>query len=377
MMIYFLQLSAPTAAETLDAYKTLQTAVQSRMDGLWNTHFFNTTSATGGGIFGVICNAMLGFALLALVFTLISELYKNSKNLNINLIEKIIVPVLVITLLLGEGNFLKVLIGGIRGAANVTNENVLTLMQSTASVNAGLAGLTGDGDKISELLASAKACNSGPSVDKATCLAAVKTNIDTAVSSGQISSPSAISKLTDLSNKVGSALGSGDLLKAADLFVGGLNKLNPINNALMSFFNYLMAGVSAAIQILLEEAALLTALIAPIYVTWSILPSGSKAIVSWLSTFWSIFLFKLCYSIVVGFSASFYDIDGINALYMGIVSSFLAPLLAGILAAGGGMGFYNAAISLAAKAVDVGIGIASGGASAAAGSAVSISRAAK
>lgn len=378
MMIYLLQTtltSPPTSAQTLSAYQTLQNAVQTRLDQLWDTHFYNTTAATGGGIFGVICNVMLGFALLALVFRFVTELYKDGKGMTIQLLEKLVIPILVITLLMGEGTMLKTIIGGIRGAGNVTTENVLTLMQATASINNSLVGQDTNNELANSFLERARNCNNGPTVEKTTCLQNLKNDIDAGIASGQITGPNA-GKFTSLSSRVGAALASGDLLTATDIFVGELNKLNPFNALALSILNYIMAGISAAIQVILEMAALLTALIAPIFVTWSILPSGSKAITSWLSTFWGIFLFKLCYSIVIAFSASFSDIDGMSSIYMGIISSVLAPLLAGILAAGGGMGFYNAAISLGAKAIDVGMGVASGGASAAAGSAVSITRAA-
>lgn len=371
------QLSTPTATETIAAYQALQAAVQAKLDGLWDVNFYNTSAATGGGMFGIVCNVMVPFALLAFVGTVFVEFQKHKNQSPVLYAEKLLVPALVLTLLLGEGNMLKGAIGGLRGAANITVNAVLTQMQVTQNVNESLGDAFGDRDVIAELRARAAACNSGPSADKLPCLQKLESDIQGAVSAGRIKNPSAANKLLDLAGNIANAITSGDITKATDLALGGLAKLNPITNIAIAVISYVMAGVSAAIQLLLEIAQLLTALIAPVFVMMGLLPSGGRAILSWIASFWSIFLFKLCYSIIVGLSASFYDIDGLSPLYMGIISAILAPLLAAVLATGGGMGFYNAAISLGAKAVDMGIGLAAGGASSAVGTAISVSRATK
>lgn len=376
-MLYLAQFSTPTAAETLAAYQALQNSIQTKLDGLWDTHFYNTSAATGGGMFGIVCNVMAPFALLALVGTFFVEFQKHKHQSPVLLAERLLVPALVLTLLLGEGNLLKGVIGGVRGATNVTVSAVLAQMQVTSNINNTLQDGFGDQDLVAEFRRRANECNSGPSADKMPCLQRLQTDIQNAVNTGQIRNTRSANSLTSLANNIGAAIASGDITKATDLALGGLARLNPVTNITIAIISYVMAGVSAAIQLLLEIAQLLTALIAPVFVMMGLLPSGGRAILSWMSAFWGIFLFKLCYSIIVGLSASFFDIEGLSPLYMGITSAILAPLLAGILATGGGMGFYNAALSLGAKAVEVGMGMASGGATTAVSTAISVSRATK
>jgi hypothetical protein len=373
---------ALTTEESLAAYQQLQGLIQGKLDEMWDTHFFNSTTPAGGGIFGVVCTTMIPIALIALVLTFAQEFYKNGKSVDIRIAEKLVMHILVLSLLLGDGGLLKVAIGGLRGAGNIVTANVLELMQASASINGKILNTAGDQQAIARFKTQASECSNGPSIERTACYDKLRAGMETAASSGEIRNANLLDKLQNLAGKIGGALASGDLGKVSDLTAGELTKLNPINNMLVAFFNYLMAGVAAAIQLLLEISALLTALIAPVYITMAIMPSGGKAIASWLSTFWGIFLFKLCYSITIGFSASFYDLDGINAMYMGIVSSFLAPLLASILAAGGGMGFFNAAVSIGGQVADAGLAMATSGGSAAAkgaasaGQAISVSKAA-
>jgi hypothetical protein len=73
---------ALTTEESLVAYQQLQGLIQGKLDEMWDTHFFNSITPAGGGIFGVVCTSMIPIALIALVLTFAQEFYKNGKTVD-------------------------------------------------------------------------------------------------------------------------------------------------------------------------------------------------------------------------------------------------------------------------------------------------------
>jgi hypothetical protein len=129
-----------------------------------------------------------------------------------------------------------------------------------------------------------------------------------------------------------------------------------------------MMAITAAVQNLAEASMLLTSLIAPIYITTALLPNGSKSLVAMCTSYWGIISFKLSYIIIVGLcSQMLADNGSTNTIVLSIITGLGSPILAGILAKGAGMGFFQAAEGAVAKSIgfaaDVGMGFATGGTS--------------
>ncbi|MEH2026883.1 hypothetical protein [Nostoc sp.] len=95
---------------------------------------------------------------------------------------------------------------------------------------------------------------------------------------------------------------------------------------------------------ILEAALLLTALFAPIAVGLSLLPLQGRPIWAWLTGFISLFGVQLGYNILVGLAAVVLVKSGAelasDVAFLCFLSIF-APVLAVLIAGGGGMAIYN------------------------------------
>jgi hypothetical protein len=99
---------------------------------------------------------------------------------------------------------------------------------------------------------------------------------------------------------------------------------------------------SVAFQIVIEITWVLTALLAPLAVGGTLLPIGQKAIFTWLIAFYSVGMVKICFSIIVGLTATVMaNATGLDSTVFVFVVGMLAPILSVAMAAGGGMAVLN------------------------------------
>ena len=106
----------------------------------------------------------------------------------------------------------------------------------------------------------------------------------------------------------------------------------------------LLTGVQWAFVNMLEASLLLTALFGPIAMGLSLLPLQGRPIVSWLIGFISLFGVQLGYNIIVGLVATVISQAGaITASDLGFMLflAIFAPLLATLIAGGGGIALYQ------------------------------------
>jgi hypothetical protein len=124
---------------------------------------------------------------------------------------------------------------------------------------------------------------------------------------------------------------------------GIANKLTAASSAAIgavvtSLITTLLLALNNAYQWGLELALLLTALIGPLAVGGSLMPIGTKAIVGWLTGFFTVAIAKLSFNIILGLAGQLVATAQasqpmIFLAFIGIV----APFLATGIAAGGGM----------------------------------------
>ncbi|MBO3458432.1 hypothetical protein G7B40_025265 [Aetokthonos hydrillicola Thurmond2011] len=145
---------------------------------------------------------------------------------------------------------------------------------------------------------------------------------------------------------------------------GIANKLTAASSAAIgavvtSFITSLLLALNNAYQWGLELALLLTALIGPLAVGGSLMPIGTKAIVGWLTGFFTVAIAKLSFNIILGLAGQLIATAKasqpmIFLAFIGIV----APFLATGIAAGGGIAVLT---QLNKGAEWVGTGVATGG----------------
>jgi hypothetical protein len=346
----------------IGVYNWLDREVDKRTDKMWAEYFYGTGPT--GSVFNLACDAVLGIAITTFMFNLVQQfkIYRDNRE-DFQLVTKLIVPAIICLSLVGGGPGLKIVIGGLRDVSNNITVGITNQFSATSALNTTLTNSVADDAVVDYYKAEAKKCAelvAATSAARTKCYTDLKTAIDT--DPKVLNGGPALGGLKKYSTELASAITSLDPLKALDLIQGALARINPIGIAATALTNLIMSSIAAAIKNGMEISFLLTALIAPLYVALAPLPEGYKALVQWMSGFWSIFVFRLSYSIMVALAGTLYD----NALgqfefQLAIFSAIAAPVLAGILAAGGGMGFYNAAIKVGAAVISKGISFATKG----------------
>jgi hypothetical protein len=363
----FLAQFAPNAAsDVATSNAAISDLVGRRFDDAWQ-------QLLDGGLFSAISGAMLGVALLFLVITSTLILIEWIKTNDDKQFFKLITPIFVVMFLLNGGALTKIMVTGIRDVGNGVNKIILVKLNYENKINKQFSGLTGEQTFLTDLKTDINRCNSDPNITtQRDCLNKIKTKIDFGIQTGQIRNASAVDKLqrwsTDLASKIATADSTGAAFQIGDALLAPSNALlklvlSPFESALF----FILMIITSGVQVAAEGSMMLTSLIAPIYVTGALLPQGMKSIITLLTQFWSIINWKICYTIMVGLSSQMLSDDSTNSILLAFITGILAPILAIILAKGGGMGFYNAATSAAGKALDLGgqalAGAATGGTS--------------
>ncbi len=366
-ILFLAQLTAPEIASDVAVGNAAVSAVVGhRFDDAWQKLF-------EGGLFGAISGAMLGVALLFLVITSTLILIEWIQTNDDKHFFKIFTPIIVVMFLLNGGALTKTMVIGIRDLGNTVNNIVLVKLNYENKINKQFAGLTGEQKFLTDLRASIDRCNSDPNIaTQRTCLNGIKSQVDIGIQTGQIRNKNLLNRLQDWSNSLSNKIAEGDATGAVFQVGDALATpsqlvmkvvLSPFESALF----FLMMIITSGVQVAAEGSMMITSLIAPIYVTGALLPQGMKSIITLLTSFWSIINWKICYTIMVGLSSQMLGDDSTNSILLAFITAIFAPILAIILAKGGGMGFYNAATSAAGKALDLGgqalAGAATGGTS--------------
>jgi hypothetical protein len=148
--------------------------------------------------------------------------------------------------------------------------------------------------------------------------------------------------------------------------------LSAIGSAVETAMVGLLLALGVAVQWLVEISWMLTAFAGPIAVGGTLLPVKQKSLFAWLIAFYSVGLYKLFFNILTGMVAMvMLGANNVNSLIFAVAVGLLSPILALVLAAGGGLATFT---SLASIGGAVAGAVATGGASLAAGGAAMAAR---
>jgi hypothetical protein len=113
-------------------------------------------------------------------------------------------------------------------------------------------------------------------------------------------------------------------------------------------FIAVMLAISVAFQWLVEVTLILTALLGPLAVGATLLPVAQKSLYTWLIAFYCVGLCQLCYNLLVALLASLQsEVPSANRLIFTVSIGLLSPVLAVVMAAGGGMATFSSLAGLA------------------------------
>lgn len=154
--------------------------------------------------------------------------------------------------------------------------------------------------------------------------------------------------------------GSGNIISQPGILSG-------FGSAIETAMVGLLLALAVAIQWLVEICWILTAFAGPIAVGGTLLPVKQKSLFAWLIAFYSIGLYQLFFNILVGMVAMvMLGANNLNSLVFAVAVGLLSPVLALVLAAGGGLATLTSLASIGGAVVGA---AASGGASLALGGA--------
>lgn len=138
-----------------------------------------------------------------------------------------------------------------------------------------------------------------------------------------------------------------------------------IENDLLRLVRTILYALQWMVVNLLEAALLLTALFAPVAMGLSLLPFQGRMIFAWLVGFISLFGVQFGYNLVVGLVANRIgetSVSTINDIGFALLLAIGAPVLAGIIAKGGGVAAYSGLQGTVSRINAAAVGIAAFGA---------------
>ncbi len=322
------------AQQILQGSNTAQQAVSQSMDQLWNSTL-NSTMYNAIAEIGVL---FFSGTIAIFLFYWVKGMLEDGNNFVPW--EQWILLAVAVALLANQGALMRDLTFSMRDLMNATNQKVL----QSSSVN-GMT-LTTAFNQIS----SGTGVQSWYNQQVQTCQA--------------IPDPVQQQKCIDdarvLAQQFAQQGGSGNQVNQSG-FWSGVG--SAIETALVGF----LFALGVAVQWLVEICWILTAFAGPIAVGGTLLPVKQKSLFAWLIAFYSIGLYKLFFNILVGMVAMvMIEADNLNSLVFAVAVGLLSPILALVLAAGGGLATLTSLASIggavASAAVSGGASLALGGA---------------
>ncbi len=271
----------------------------------------------------------------------VSKVLKDSlqNELSIDYLSSFIWLFLVLLLLINDGAVLRDTVLGLRELINLTNEQVLGVQIGSLTLEESFNNVVQSANFESWVQQRNLECESLTDKEKTKC----EQDLDQSIKDN-----------------------SAEIKQENPLFSFDANQF--VKDAVGDFFQrtleVMLFGVGIAFQWLVEITLLLTALIAPLAVSGSLLPLQQRPLFTWLLGFYSVGLCKLFYNIIVGLVAHIlsYNTPSGNpsggTIIIAIAVGILSPILAVGLAAGGGMATFMSLGSLMAQAGRQGLGLA-------------------
>lgn len=301
-----------------DGFKLFQNSI----DDLWKKTF-------EGGVYSSLVHFALIITVIGILFFTLRLMKQWLENdLSYESIQSWIIAFLVCILLANNGDLLKDVVFGCRDINNQVNEKFLNGVRTDVTLTAAIQSVTGSQTLVDRIQVEIRKCDTYVDpVKKKDCLNA------------------ALPEVEKIKNEVTL---SDRAVRVFDAF-----KKNPIKAAYdlasaptQFVFQYIIIGGLMALglgfQLLAEFCLLLTGLISPIPVAFTLFPGRFQTIFTWLVAFFSIGLFRLYYNTIVGFTAVLIlESDWISDLTFAFMVGLISPILAASLSVGGGLAILN------------------------------------
>lgn len=323
-----------------------------------------------GPLFGAIVFPCAGIALMFFIISTALTMYEWMQDHNDKKFIKLIAPMLIVVLLIGNGKMLATGIQGIRAVSNAMDNAFLEKLNFKQNVNEKQQNLVGSQEVLQAIKKQADSCKQStgdPAGDQA-CLSQLNNTIKRGIDSGKIVDNEIVKSLQNIADGIVPVL-TGNATQAQ--MNGAIDLARLVTNPVGTLANRFVLGgievivfgmlnfITAAVQAMAEASMLLTALISPMFIAAALLPNGTKSLITLFTAFWGVINYKFCYIIVVGLSSQvLIDDQSSNGIILAMITAIFAPVMAGILAGGAGMGFFKAAASATGQVVGTATNIA-------------------
>ena len=328
------------AIELLEQSQLAQDAIAVSMDDLW-------TDVITGPLFGVVSDFGVAIAASLIGFFVLKWVRSWLSDDSISGQGDFIWAILVVVFLANEGAFLGQSTIALRNLVNGLNSQILANLDAEYSLEQVYENIQKEivADTIAEGLLSQ--CQGIGDLEKQQeCLVNASDNAIGVLDS--VEEPTNF-----LQDKIGfileAALNPQEFAKS--LFQGSMSVL---------LKGWLML-IAVAFQWLIEIALILTALAAPLAVGATFLPVGTKSIIAWLTGFFSLGMVKIFFNIINGLVAALvFNAGQYDPLIFAFVIGVLSPILAVILASGGGLTILNSLFHAGSFLAGQGAGVIGG-----------------
>lgn len=318
-------------------------SVSQSWDLVWKNTLGGSTDS-GFLLYGAICNIGVLFAVGSLIFFGV-QLFKELKDGKYDSASMLIWPFVVGTLLANHGTLLATITMEIREIFNSVNDYAVSVAYNGARLDELYRQAQSIGNAQQAVQGYLNQCISLTGEQQVQCLS------------------HAVDQSQALVDSYGDAFGITQRLRdlvqtlsdLKDQITKNPGSLLTVQNPLFwSLFGpaweQVVYGIlwawQLAFQTGVEVSLLLTAIIGPLAVGGTILPIGAKPLYAWITGLFSIAILKLSFNIVAGLSAAmFVNSKSTDPLFFPIFLGIFAPLVAGAIAAGGGLAVWAAIVN--------------------------------
>jgi hypothetical protein len=311
------------------------------------------------GLFPAIMTAIRPIAVVGIIFKLypmvleFSDIEKLAENINKLFWSSIITVVIV------NANAAKQIAVFQWAAIGGINEQIAYNIEQITNVGELIRNYEGDIQAMYKLQDKAKRCQQIPAINAdgtpnsamATCQAELKNQVDTASTDGSVKQQSLLDKFIN----IGGAIATGDITK----IVGAVG--DTAANFLSGFASPLLSIIFSAWRAVIESLGAISIFVAilalPIPLCLSVFELSPLMV--WFSSLWAVGIFEFSLTILTkafeyltvqyGSNVSIYFLD--------IAVCFLAPVIAGFMAAGGGIAMFKATMGMTAEVAKSGVEI--------------------
>lgn len=302
----------------LDGALLAHNAFRESIDEMWVNTF-------NGGVYRALVSFAITITVIGLFFFTIKLMRQWLENeLSYESIQSWIIAFLVCLLLANNGLMLKNVIFGLRDISNQVNQNFLNSVRTDVTLAKAIKSVSSSNAIKNKMTVEIKKCESYVDpLKKEECLDAAAVKIDE------------MAKEFELTKKDKSFIDSfrEKPIETAYKALGNAAQL-----VYQGIIVAILFQMSLAVQLLAEFSFLLTGLIAPIPVAFTLIPGNFQTIFKWIVAFLSIGMFKLYYNTIVGFTAVLMlETNWIGDIAYGFMAAIFAPLLAGALMVGAGL----------------------------------------